>query len=154
MNDGFSLTLTPTVGTAGYIAGDGVGGILDFGAVNGLSGDFYEIQSIHISDKSKSHPALFIELFKATPASGTYTDSSPLVYGTGDAANSIGVVSLLATDWADLPRVSATYSKITVNGLQNVIVETGSHIFALIHADSSFSLTNGDLIISISGRQL
>jgi hypothetical protein len=154
MNEGYNLSLTPTVGTAAYIAGDGVGGILNFGATNGLSGDFYTVDSIHITDKSKSHPALFIEFFKATPASGTYTDSSPLVYGSGDHANSIGVVSILATDWLDFPRVSATASRVSINDLGINLTETGTNLFALIHADSSFSLTNGDLIVNVSGRQL
>ena len=154
MINGFNLALTPTVGTAPYIAGDGVGGILNFGAINGLSGDSFAIDSVMIQDKSKSHPALFLEFFKSTPASGTYTDSSPLVYGSGDHANSIGIVSILATDWVDLPRVSATASRVSINDLNLIVTEAGANIYALIHADSGFSLTYGDLIVNVSGRQL
>jgi len=154
MINGFSTTLTPTVGTAAYIAGDGIGGILDFGAINGLVGDSFAVDSIYISDKSKTKPAIFIEFFKATPVSGTYTDSSPLVYGSTDHANSVGLVSILSADWLDLPRVSATASRVNVNDLNLVFAETGAKLYALIHSDSGFSLTAGDWTVTVAGRQL
>lgn len=154
MLNGFSLILTPTVGTAAYIAGDSIGGILDFGAINGLSGDSFAVDSIYISDKSKTKPAIFVEFFKVTPVSGTYTDGAALVYGSTDHASSVGLVSILAADWLDMPRASATASRVNVNDLNLVFSETGSKLYALIHADSAFSLTALDWTITVAGRQL
>lgn len=153
-NSGFSVSLTPTVGTAGYIAGDGIGGILDFGVISGLSGETFVIDAITFVDASKSHWAGFIEFFSATPSGGTYTDSSPLVYAAGDLALSQGIMaSIAAADWVDLPRVSAVKSEITYAALQSSTFCAGSHLFALLHSDSTFSLTNGNLIIKLQLRE-
>jgi hypothetical protein len=151
----FSYTLTPTVGTAAYIAGDAIGGILIVPLGLALSSTVpVEVESIYISDKSKVHPAMFIEFFKATPTSGTYTDGSPLVYGSGDHANSIGNISVLAADWVDMPRVTATASRVSINDLGMVVNGTSQNIYILVHADSAFSLTALDWTVTVSGRTL
>jgi len=158
----FSVTLTPTVGTAAYIAGDAVGGnlatttgIYQFGlGLASTSGGKIEIESVLITDKSKTKPAIFLEFFKAIPASGTYVDGSPLTYGSGDHANKLQPISILAADWIDLPRVSATSSSVAVNDLGMVLAPTGQDLFLLIHADSAFSLTALDWTITVSGRTL
>ena len=151
MSTPFSASVTPTVGTAPYIAGDSVGDILKFPLGFLLNGGYANLDSLVITDKSKTHPALFVEFFKSSPSGGTYTDSSPLVYGSGDHAKKLKLCSILATDWVDLPRVSATTSTVDIGDLNKSFATSDPNVYMLIHADAGFSLTAGDLIVTISG---
>lgn len=152
---GFSVQLTPTVATATYIAGDVIGGILTFASVNGASGRPIKIQSIALVDKSQQSVPFTILFFKATPSGGTYTDGSPLVFGSGDYANFVGAVRFFETEWVSYP-ATPTDDFANKNDLNMIVPISATSLFALIVSDDSttITLTNGDLIVTVSGEQL
>lgn len=154
-NAGMAKQLTPTVGTAAYVAGDCIGGILEFTTVNSSSGRPVRIDSIAMVDKSQQSIPLTFLWFKATPSGGTYTDGSQLVFGSGDYANYVGATRFAETEWASYP-ATPTDDITSKNGLDTVLPVTGTSLFALCIADVlvSTTLTNGDIIINIAGAQL
>ena len=152
---GFSVQLTPTVATATYIAGDVIGGILEFTSANYASGKDIIIQSVSMVDKSQqSIPCTFL-WFSATPSGGTYTDGSPLVFGSGDYAKFQGATRFLETEWATYP-ATPTDDFASKNDLNTVVALAGTSLFALCIADvlETTTLTNGDITINVNGEQL
>ena len=156
VTSGFAKQVTPTVGTAAYVAGDVIGGILSFTTINSSTGRPVKIQSISLVDKSQqSVPCTFL-FFSATPSGGTYTDGSPLVFGSGDYANYQGAVRFMETEWTSYPVGTPTDDFASKHDLGAVVSVAATTLFVLVIADvvESTTLTNGDFIININGEQL
>lgn len=149
---GWSVQVTPTVGTAAYIAGDVIGGVLTFANAASASGRAVRVEKLSIIDKSQQSIPCTLQLFSATPAGGTYTDGSALVYHANDYALYQSQIRLLAGDWLSYP-ATPTDSFVAWTGSSHVNLAATS-LFGLLIADGSFSLTNGDLIINIGGVRL
>lgn len=152
LTGGFSVSVTPTVGTAGYVAGDSIGGILSFTSASYISGRPIRIENVSIIDKSHQTLACTLQFFTSTPSGGTYTDGSALVYGSGDYAKFKGQQRILAANWLSYPATpSASFVEVAS---PRVVPIAATTLFALLIADASYSLTAGDVIITISGEQL
>lgn len=151
---GFEVSVTPTVGTAGYIPGDSIGGILTFASAGAISGRAIAVQRIDIHDLSHQSIPCKVELFGATPAGGTYTDGSPLVYAAADYGTRRGAIVIQGANWANFPtHASPTHSTVTWTGNMPLILSATS-LFMLIHSDFTGSLTAGDWIVKVAGVRL
>lgn len=150
---GFAKQLTPTVGTAAYVAGDVIGGILEFTTINSSTGRPISIESVSVVDKSQQSIPCTLLWFSATPAGGTYTDGSALVFHANDYAKFQGGTRIQETEWTSYP-ATPTDDFASKNGLATHVALAGTSLFALLIADDAFSLTAGDLIINVNGRQL
>lgn len=153
VGEAFSISLTPTVGTAAYIAGDSIGGVLTFASASSTSGRSIVIDSIALVDKGQQSLPVTFQWFRATPTGGTYTDGSPLVYASTDYTTYAGQTRFTTADWLSYP-ATPTDAFASKNDLQTTLPITATSLFALLIADSSFSLTAGDIIITLSGRRL
>lgn len=125
-----------------YVAGDGVGGIISMTTVNFSTGRRVRLRSVQINDKGNAQAALDIYFFKATPAAGTYTDNSPLVWGAGDSANKVGQLKVQTGDWvSDGSQCSVNY------GLDMKMAVAATTLFMLIvlPTGSAPTFTNGNL---------
>lgn len=151
--NGFNIQLTPTVGTAAYVAGDSIGGVLTFANAAVLSGQPIIIDSVSIVDKSQQSIPCTFQWFSATPSGGTYTDGSALVYGSGDYAKFQAQTRFQASDWISYP-ATPTDGFASKNDLGTGVAIAATSLFALLIADASFSLTAGDIIINVAGRRL
>ena len=144
-----SQAVAVTTSGAAYIAADVVGGIISLLTVNSSTGRRVSLRSATIEEKGGAAPALKIYFFKATPAAGTYTDNAALVWGTGDAANQVGVLNVLAADYVtDVVQTSVTYS-----GLDMKITPAATTLFMLIVSQGAYTLTNGNLTIQLEFDQ-
>lgn len=153
--DGWSVQVTPTVGTAAYVAGDSIGGVITFAAAGAVSGRQVIIDSILVTDASNQSIPFTIQFFSATPTGGTYTDGSALVYAAGDPALCVGQVRVLATDWINYP-ATPTDGFVSINDIGLTATLAATSLFALIIADvgASTTLTAADIIIRVSGRRI
>lgn len=155
--DSFSVKVTPTVATAAYIAGDSVGGILTFASAGAINARQIAIDEVFVSvlTTTANAPPLTIEWFTSTPTGGTYTDGAPLVYAAGDTALARGYTQVLAANYKGFPTHATPIKYVAcVSGPLGTIPLAATSLFALVHADESFTLTAGDVQITASGRRL
>lgn len=145
---GYSFQLTPTISASpDYTAGDVVGGIQSITTVNSSSGRSVLLKSISVKDKNGQSPALSFLFFKSTPSGGTYTDNAALVLGSGDAANMVGCVRVVAGD--NYVPVSGT-SVATLGAVDQLLPVTASTLFCLILADATWNAAStSDLTVDL-----
>lgn len=134
---------------AGYVASDVVGGIISLTTVNYSTGRRVTLKSVTIKEKGGVTPALHLYFFKATPNGGTYTDNANLVWGSGDAANQVGLLNVLAADYVtDVSQSSVNYSGLTMK-----MPVSATTLFLLIVSQGAYTITNGDLTIDLEFDQ-
>jgi hypothetical protein len=135
-----SQLVTLTTSGAGYIAGDVVQGIISLGSatapINIASGRRVVLKSVQVNDKSGVSPNLTLYFFKSTPTGGTYTDNSPLVWGTGDYALKVGQVSILNANYL----TDISQSSQNISGLTMGMDVTATTLFLLVLAEGSYTL--------------
>lgn len=124
-----------------YASGDVVGGIIELKTVNFASGRRVVLTSFQINDKGGAAPALTIYFFKSTPTGGTYTDNSPLVWGSGDSALKVGQLSILTANYL----TDASQSSQNLGGLDLKMPVSATSLFMLIVAEGSPTIANGNL---------
>lgn len=144
---GTTVSITPTLtATPDYDATDGAGGIQTVALVNAGSGRPTKLRSVTVVDKGGQAPAFTLLLFKATPASGTYTDNATLVLSAGDVGNLVGAVKVLAADYITPSSgiKAVTYSDINLN-----LPINATSLFALILVDATWNAgSTSDLTIT------
>lgn len=140
-----TITQTPTVGTAGYVAKDAVGGLLTFANAARVSGGSICIDTVVIADKAAQMMSLDLVLFNATITGPT--DSSVFDPTDAELLTCIGVVPI--TVWSDFNdnAVAARY------GLGLTVNLAGTSLFGALVARSTGTLTNGDIQVAVTVTQ-
>lgn len=132
-----------TTSGAGYVTGNVVGGIISIPTVNFLTGRRVSLTGLTINDKGGVAPALNIYFFPTTPTGGTYTDKSALIWGAADRALCCGQIQVQSGNYL----TDISQSGVTFGGLNTKLNVGATTLFALIIAESSYTLTNGNLSI-------
>ncbi len=145
MNGVTSVPVAVTTSGAGYIAGDCIGGIIPLTLVNYGAGRQVSLKSFTVSDKGGVAPALRMYFFKVTPVGGTYTDNAPVVWGATDAANKIGVVDILTTNYV----TDASQSAVNFSSLDMNLPVTATTLFLLLVAEGSYTLAASTLFLDL-----
>lgn len=144
-NAAVTITQTPTVGTAAYVAKDAVGGLLTFANAARVSGGSITVDAVTIVDKSQSMGALDLVLFNVTFTAPT--DSSAFDPTDAELLTCVGVVPI--TTWYDFNDNSVAHR----SGLGLTATLAGTSLFGALVARSGFSLTNGDIQVMLAITQ-
>jgi len=130
-----TLAFVPTItATPDYSALDVVGGIQTITGASLVTARPIKVKSLVLKDKGGQGPALTFMFFKATPTGGTYTDNGALVLGSGDLANLVGTIQVVAGDWY----TPVSGSKVaSLSGFDMVIDVDSVDLFALIIHDGA-----------------
>lgn len=130
------LSVTPTIDTVAYGAGDAVGGkqTLAAGLADGLP---VELDSIVVQDVSNQKAALTLLFFDADPAAATITNNAAFAFST-DLAKCIGRINVAAADYetVDSKAVATVRNlgmilKPTATSLYVAVVTTGTPTYAV-----------------------
>lgn len=91
---GFSVSVTPTVTSGAYSAGDIVGGLLTFPLGRDAQDEVVLITGVEVALKSAVSPSLTLVLLSEDPASTTKTDNAAYSLNTGDVFKVIKALPL------------------------------------------------------------
>lgn len=107
-----SKSAQPTVDTAAYAAGDAVGGLLTFAGIARGGGAVVEIVQVVVTDLAKQNAPLDLVLFDRafTPT----TDNTPFDPADADLPNLVGILNVVAADYASFNDNSAAIKKVSV----------------------------------------
>lgn len=115
------VTITPTVDTSAYAAGDLVGGKLTFGdALFGIEGASGLLQTAQLTDAGQQDAALDLLLFEADPASTSFTDNAAFGVDAADRTKICARITLatyLALD--DVSVARADNLALPIMGISN-----------------------------------
>ena len=140
-----TITQTPTVGTAAYVAKDAVGGLLTFANAARVSAGSISIDAVTIVDKAQQMMSLDLVLFNATI--GAPTDSSPFDPTDAELLTCIGVIPV--TVWSDFTDNSVA-SRSALGLTANL---AGTSLFGALVARTGGSLSNGDIQVAVTITQ-
>lgn len=148
------VVIRPTItisASPDYSAGDSIGGIVTLSSVMYASGRSAKLTSLTLKENGGQAPALTCIFFRATPSDGTYTDNAAIVWGSGDSANMIGAVEVVAGDWYTV----ASKSVATLAGLDQIHGAAASDLFLIIVADGAYNAGGAsDLTAEISYQRM
>lgn len=135
----FAVEVTPTIDTNAYAAADHLGDLMTIDpSFSGIkNGDAYVLQSITIIDQAKQDAAINIFFFDASPTI-TSSDNAALDIGDDEMVDKcLGVVSIVAGDYADLSANSvATKTNIGLN-LRPLDNDTDGIVYALLQSQGT-----------------
>ena len=125
-------------------------GIITLTGVMSSSGRQAMLRSATLKDAGGQSPALSLLFFRATPASGTYTDNTGVAFGASDDDNLVGVVRVAAADWY----VPSGSGKAFVAKADLLVCCEGSttsnDLYMLIVADGAYdAVATNDLTVAI-----
>lgn len=122
------VAVTPTVTASAYTAGNVIGGILTFASLLDSVRNAGILESITIKFKGTSVTGnITLNLFKASPSNGTYTDKTAPTWNAADAANLIGSY-VLTTPVSNL----GTMTVYNLDGIGKAIQGASQSLFAVI----------------------
>jgi hypothetical protein len=123
------VTVAPTVDTSAYGSGDQIGTTLTVTGPSSGEGSGCRVEKLVVVDKAKQKSALKIWLFNRSTTPASADQAAADVTDANVLANCIGVITIAASDYADL----ANSSVATVN--PNLIVKPvagANAIYALV----------------------
>ncbi len=151
VRDGFSKSVTVvTSASPDYSVLDIIGGIIEFTAVNSVSGRPVEGVTLTAWDKTGLSPAFTLLLFSATPG-GTTTDNGAWTPAAGNDALFVGAIKIVAGDWY----IPLSGKGVATKGAAGQVLRVdATSLFGLIIADSTWNAAStSDLILTLSGYQ-
>lgn len=92
------VSVTPTISTSIYAAGDSIGGEMTIANAAASSGGYGLLRSVVIGDKDNERAEMDI-LFFDRAQTGTATDQSPFDPADADLANFVGSISVLTSHY-------------------------------------------------------
>jgi hypothetical protein len=140
-----TITQTPTVGTAAYVAKDAVGGLLTFANAARVSGGSICVDAVTIVDKAQQMMSLDLVLFNVTFTAPT--DSSAFDPTDAELLTCIGVIPI--TVWSDFNDNSVA----SRSGLGLTANLAGTSLFGALVARSAGTLSNGDIQVAVTITQ-
>ncbi len=120
------LSITPTINTVQYTAGDAVGGkqTLAAGLAAGLP---VQLDSIVVQDVSNQKAALTVLFFDADPAAATITNNNAFAFVT-DMAKCIGRSNIAAADYETIDSQAVA----TIRNLGMILKPVASTLYAVV----------------------
>jgi hypothetical protein len=146
------LSATPVLQTAGpYTTGYCLGSKLTLSNAARVSAGSGTIQSIALSDKGKQSIAADLILFDADPSSSTFTDNAAATIADADLSKIIGVVTLVAGDYAAFFDSSVATKRALDIGFK---LASGSSLYAvLVTRGTPTYVSVSDLALRIAIQQ-
>lgn len=126
-------TVIATTGTT-YALGDVVGAIVTLPSVNVTGDTVARLESLSISEESGQAPALTFLVFRETPAGGTYTNDSAVVWNASDMTRRVGMVKVLASDWY----VEQGKSMVNLGNVNQIVLSLNTNYFILCIANGAY----------------
>ncbi|NDC94681.1 hypothetical protein EBZ38_08915 [bacterium] len=139
----FVVSVTPTIDTNIYAAGDAVGAQQDLANAARTSGGYCDIDNITIIDKGNQKPNLTLLFFDATLSAATVTNNAAFVFST-DVSKLIGKCNVVTADFE-------TVNSIAVAQLRNLSLRlksaaTSIYVAVVITSGTPTFLSSSDLI--------
>ena len=145
-------TATPTITAGAYAAGDAVGGLLTFSAVNGFTGKPIVIESAIITDKGDQNATLNLLLFDRTFTA----DADNAVFDPEDAdlPNIVGLIVWAVADYGNWTDNCAGFK----HNLNMAVLPNGTDLFGQLYIPTGGSTptyaSTSDLSVILTIRQL
>ena len=142
-----TIVLTPTVDTSAYSSGDQIGTLQTITGPTSGTGSGTRIEKLVIVDKAKQKAAMKIFLFDASPTVASADNDPADISDAEMASKAIGVISVAASDYADL----SANSTATVN--PNLVVKptAGTNaLYALMVSAGTPTYGASDLVLKLS----
>lgn len=136
--------VTPAISVTAYVAGDSLGGLLDFGACARAAGSPLLISSAILIDDSQQDAPIDLVLFNAQPTNGTYTDHAIPTWNNTDGAMIRGVISF--GSWTNIG--SGSVCSIPNVGL-SVVTSGTSHLWGLMIVRSTPTYAASALTVAL-----
>lgn len=144
------IAVPPLSPAVNYAAGDVVGALIDVGPLmNTAHVPILELLSVTVKDKAGQAPALWLYIFRDIP-NGTYSDNSPVVWGTADGNLCQGVLDIPASGYKTVAGMSV--QTVPGNGMTHALQSDMSNgVFSiLIVANGAYNASGeSDLILDI-----
>jgi hypothetical protein len=143
------LAVTPTISSSpAYTAKDAVGGLMTFSNAARASGGSIRIEAVQIVDKGQQMKDLDLVLFDRTLTAPT--DNAIFAPSDAELATCIGVIPVLAGDYADL----STNSVATINAVGLSAVLNGTDLFGVLVARGTPTYTSTtDIVVTLDIAQ-
>ena len=135
------LTVTPTIDTAIYAAGDALGGLLEFEDARTAFARSGYICGALLKDNSKLNQLIYLALFDRTFTPSA--DQAAFDPSDADLANLVSIIRFEAADYASFADNSAAmvgYDSLEVN-LPFVLVEGGTSLFGQLYLGAGMTPT-------------
>jgi hypothetical protein len=149
-----TITVTPTIDTAIFAAGDAVGGKQTLtSAVHGTSG-IARLDGLTVIDKGNQKSVLDIVFFESDPTAATITNNAAFVFST-DISKVIGRVQVAAADYQTINGIAVAQVPLTT--LPPVVLKANgsTSLFAavILRSGTPTYVSAGDLIFKYSLAQ-
>lgn len=137
------ISITPTITTDPYTAGDSVGGLLSPKALD-LGGVAGALHSITVIDQAAQDAVLDFLFFKDEPTVATITDNAPFAWGAGgDEPLCIGRVRVTAADYVAYDSKSVAHVRGIGSVLSTIRPDGRLYIAAITFTTPTYAV--GDL---------
>lgn len=142
----FSEAVIATTATT-YASGDVIGAIVTLSSVNVAGDTVARLESLSISEEGGQAPALTFIIFRETPAGGTYTNDSTVVWNASDMTRRVGMVKVLASDWD----VEQGKSMANLGNIDQIVLSLNTNYFVLCIANGIYISTSTNQITAKFG---
>lgn len=128
--DGDVVSITPTLDTSAYTAGDVLFATTSFTGAVRMNDGRSLLQSLVVIDKDDQKPAFDLHFFSSNVTSGAFNGAPSI--SDSDAGNYLGSVSIAASDYKDLGGVSVATIKNIGLLLEAASGATNVYAFAVV----------------------
>lgn len=140
------FTITPTITTTQYTAGDSVGGLLTIDNNAIPNGGAAYIEAISIADKQAGNTQIDVIVFNENPSSSTITDNDPVSIHSDDLSKVIGLQSISTSDYFSVGTPSIAYNSLF--SIPLVSIPTSRAVYATLVERGTPTRAVGDLIVT------
>lgn len=142
------VTVTPTIDTAIYSAGDLLGNLLTLAGAVRVAGGKGTIQSVVLVDKAKQDLPIDVIFFTTNLPGSTLTDNAAATIVSADLLNCIGVIKILASDYTDFANNSIA-TKASQGLPFSAAAGTTSIYVIMVARDAPDYVTSSDLQLKV-----
>ena len=150
-NGSYVTQISPTLDPAvNYAAGDMIGAFINRPVADG---EIVRLASVQVVDKAGQAPALVLYFFSALPngAGATYTDNSPVVWGTGDHQKMVGIVTVATANYKTVAGVSVQ----TLSNIGQMQYAAAEDMYVMAMADGAYNaVLADDLMLILSWERM
>lgn len=148
------VSVTPTIDTNIFAAGDAVGGKQTFTSAALLSGGIAVLESLTVIDKGNQKPVIDIVFFDSDPTAATITNNASFVFST-DVSKVVARVSVAAADYQTIDSIAI--AQVPPATLREIVLKASgsANLFAavILRSGTPTFLSTTDLIFKYGIKQ-
>lgn len=139
------ITVTPTLDTNAYAAGDHLGSLMTLTEALGIN-RHGKLRSLTILDKAKQKSDLVVHLFQSSPTLTSLDNAALDISDAQMATHYIGSVSISASAYIDLANCSVvTYGNLELI-LESLVTDRGT-LYAILESQGAPTYAASDLVL-------